>query len=270
MSGFSVSWLDLREKADFAARDKDIAKRALHWLNQKENDFSPSRIIVDLGSGTGSTLRALSEFGARNIVWRLVDHDAMLLDEALKRHGKLCLIEDYQSDLTIINELPLGGANLVTASALFDLASNKFVDELVAELVERKIGLYAALNYDGTTEWLPAHSFDQAVLDAFNKDQKRDKGMGPALGPHASSYLENSLKESGFDIVIACSPWQLNDGNHKLVEGLINGIADAVSVGYGLDDSALQEWKNFRLSHVTTGTCVVGHQDIFATPAHTK
>ena len=271
MTGFSISWLDLREKADFAARDKNIAKSAVDWLNQKSNHFSPGKIIVDLGSGTGSTLRALSElgiynFGANNVVWRLVDYNGALLDEALKRHGKSCLIEDYQSDLTVINELPLGGAHLVTASALFDLASAEFVDALAIELAARNIGLYAALNYDGVTDWTPTHPYDQTVLDAFNKDQLRDKGMGPALGPHSGSYLQHAFEKSGYHVVVASSPWQLKSTDYKLVEELINGIANAVSVDYALDTTALEEWKTFRLAHANTGTCIIGHQDVFAIP----
>src|SRR5687768_7593215 len=121
MSSFSIAWLDLREGADFAARDKTLVTQVLQWLGQAADPVSPDRIIVDLGAGTGSTLRALTKLGANNLVWRLVDLDGKLLDEALRRHGKNCLIEDYQADLNIIGELPLTGAHIISASALFDL-----------------------------------------------------------------------------------------------------------------------------------------------------
>ena len=61
MSEFSVAWLDLRESADNAARDTPPAAQALRWLSAVE---AAMPIIVDLGSGTGSTLRALSPVGA--------------------------------------------------------------------------------------------------------------------------------------------------------------------------------------------------------------
>lgn len=266
MSSFSIAWLDLREGADFAARDKTLVTQALNWLGQATDRVSPDRIIVDLGAGTGSTLRALSKLGANNIVWRLVDLDGKLLDEALRRHGKSCLIEDYQADLTIIEELPLTGAHIVTASALFDLASSTFIDELVARLDARKTAVYAALNYDGTTTWSPAHPLDEKVLTAFNQDQHRDKGFGPALGPDCTEYLQKALENKGYAVTIQPSPWQLAAKDHAMLTELINGIAAAVSEGYGLTPQALEDWKNFRIANVADGNCTVGHWDLLALP----
>ena len=68
MSSFSIAWLDMREGADFAARDKSLTTQLLHWLGQATDTISPDRIIVDLGAGTGSTLRALTKLGANNLV----------------------------------------------------------------------------------------------------------------------------------------------------------------------------------------------------------
>ncbi|QEY13464.1 MULTISPECIES: class I SAM-dependent methyltransferase [unclassified Cellvibrio] len=266
MSSFSIAWLDLREGADFAARDKTLVTQALNWLGQAIDRVSPDRIIVDLGAGTGSTLRALSKLGANNIVWRLVDLDGKLLDEALRRHGKNCLIEDYQADLTIIEELPLTGAHIVSASALFDLASSTFIDALVARLDARKTAVYAALNYDGTTTWSPAHPLDEKVLTAFNQDQHRDKGFGPALGPDCTEYLQKALENKGYAVSIQPSPWQLAAKDHAMLTELINGIAAAVSEGYGLTPQALENWKNFRIANVADGNCTVGHWDLLALP----
>ncbi|HTF98268.1 MAG TPA: class I SAM-dependent methyltransferase [Cellvibrio sp.] len=266
MSSFSVAWLDLREPADFAARDKTLIKTVLDWLGQKNDPISPDRILVDLGSGTGSTLRTLTKLGASNFVWRLVDLDGKLLDEALKRHGKQLLIEDYQADLTLVNELPLTGANIVTASALFDLASAEFCDALIARIDARKTAFYAALNYDGNTQWKPTHPLDDTVLAAFNQDQLRDKGFGPALGPHATDYLKSTLEKMGFTVEIAASPWQLNGEQQTLVENLITGIAAALAEHSDIDATQLEDWKNFRLQHAATGTCIVGHWDLLALP----
>ena len=266
MSSFSIAWLDLREAADFAARDKNLATQALSWLGQATDPITPDRIIVDLGAGTGSTLRALSKLGANNIVWRLVDLDGKLLDEAPRRHGKQYLIEDYQADLTIVAELPLTGAHIVSASALFDLASANFIDALVARIDTRKTAVYAALNYDGTTTWVPAHPFDEKVLAAFNQDQERDKGFGSALGPKCTAYLKQALENNGYEVTLRSSPWQLGEAHQEMLNELIEGIAAAVSENYGLSSSELQEWKNFRLAHVTQGNCTIGHWDLLALP----
>lgn len=266
MSSFSIAWLDLRETADFAARDKTLATQALKWLGQATDPISPDRIITDLGAGTGSTLRALTKLGANNIVWRLVDLDGKLLDEALRRHGKQYLIEDYQADLTVVAELPLSGANIVSASALFDLASADFIDALIDRIDTRKTAVYAALNYDGTTTWFPPHPLDENVLTAFNQDQQRDKGFGAALGPNCTTYLQQALEKKGYAVHINPSPWQLDTKDQAMLSELIKGVAGAVNEGYGLQEKELNEWKEFRLAHLADGNCTVGHWDLLALP----
>ena len=266
MSSFSITWLDLRENADFAARDKSLATQALEWLGQATDPISPDRIIVDLGAGTGSTLRALTKLGANNLVWRLVDVDGKLLDEALRRHGKNYLIEDYQADLNVIGELPLTGAHIITASALMDLVSAEFIDALIDRISARKTAVYCALNYDGTTQWIPAHPLDEKVLAAFNQDQRKDKGFGPALGPDCTDYLTQVLENRGYTVSIAQSPWQLTAKDAQLLTELINGIAAAVDEDYGLDTNELTEWKNFRIANINDSSCVVGHFDVLALP----
>ena len=266
MSSFSIAWLDLRESADFAARDKTLATQALNWLGQANDPISPDRIVVDLGAGTGSTLRALTKLGANNIVWRLVDLNGKLLDEALRRHGKQYLIEDYQADLTIVGELPLTGTHIVSASALFDLASAAFIDALINRLDARKTAVYAALNYDGNTTWTPAHPLDEKVLAAFNQDQHRDKGFGPALGPECTEYLQKVLEDKGYTVILKPSPWQLSAKDHAMLNELINGTAAAVNEGYGLTLSELDDWKNFRVANIAEGNCTIGHWDLLALP----
>jgi hypothetical protein len=276
MSGFALGWLDLREKADREARDPALARQAQQWLAAGSETAVVDAIVVDLGAGSGSTLRALAGLhadaaaGACNLVWRLVDHDGVLLDEALRRHGKTCLIEDYQLDLAVIDELPLGGARLVTASALFDLASAAFAAQLIARIAGyrdgRFTGLYAALNYDGSTAWTPQHPLDAAVLAAFNADQRRDKGMGPALGPDATTFLQAELSAAGYTVLLADSPWRLGPIDQALVRELVRGIAAAVISGHGLDAEQVQDWEQFRLAHAMEGTCTVGHQDLLALP----
>ncbi len=262
MTEFSIAWLDLREPADLKARDKSLAIQTLQWL--EKNYPNQGHMLVDLGSGTGSSLRALASLGAADIVWRLVDNNGDLLDEALRRHRKDWIIEDYEADLNILNELPLSGSQLATASALFDLASRDFIDALTERLTKQNTALYAALNYDGSTEWIPAHPLDEKVLAAFNQDQTRDKGLGPALGPEATNYLQKIFESKHYDVFIAKSPWELTAKDHALVSELIQGIASAVKEN--IDSTELNSWKDFRIAHIHKGACRVGHLDFLALP----
>lgn len=263
MSGFSISWLDLREPADHAARHQGLATQLVRYL-QADAGISP--IIVDLGSGTGSTLRALTAIGAQRCVWRLVDHDPALLNEALRRHGQAEIVEDYQADLNDSAALPLGGVALLSASALFDLVSTDLTDALIARVRKQSAAFYAALNYDGRTQWTPAHPLDEAVLEAFNQDQRRDKGLGPALGPDAASYLKSALESVGYTVQLGDSPWQLGPEQQPLIIELIQGIYAAVANGYGLTDTTLDEWLAFRLFHARSGRTLIGHIDVLALP----
>ena len=54
MDDFPISWLDLREGADHAARDPGLLAAAAAIV-----DAADDPLVVDLGCGTGSTLRAL-------------------------------------------------------------------------------------------------------------------------------------------------------------------------------------------------------------------
>lgn len=263
MSRFSKEWLDLREEADFNARNKALAERAIRWVRSAK---TTAPVIVDLGTGTGSTLRALTTLGANGCIWRLVDYDPVLLNAALRRHVHETVIEDYEADIVQLDELPLNGAHLVTASALFDLVSADLVDGLIKRLQSQRCAFYAAINYDGNTEWSPHHPYDAAVLKTFNQDQQREKGLGAALGPGSPAYLINAFTAAGYTVHTGDSPWCLDGKNRILVKELINGIYQAVAWGYGLDKLLLEDWKRFRLSHIKNGICVIGHQDILALP----
>ena len=272
MTGFSIDWLDLREAADRRARNDKLLQQAILWL-ESAREQTAELSVVDLGAGTGSTLRAFStavEPDQKSLSWRLLDQDAGLLAEATSRHGASHRLQTYELDLTDVPALPLEGADLITASALLDLVSADFIDTLAAALQSRcqqkPVGLYAALNYDGITRWTPTHPLDQVVLDAFNRDQRSNKGFGVALGPDAGLYMERMFSSLGFKVFSANSPWMLDGADNQLVDALISGIGDAIAQGSPLAAPDLLGWIRFRKAHLRTGTCEVGHTDLLALP----
>lgn len=257
MSGFDTTWLDLREPADHAARDRALLEAARAHLLAG----GPSPLAVDLGSGTGSTLRA---FGPAPVRWRIVDNDPRLLEAALSRLPGVPEVERMEADLADLEPEILAGARLVTASALFDLASRAFVEQLADRLANGRIALYAALNYDGRTEWEPPHPLDAAGLSAFNAHQTRDKGFGPALGPQAAETLREVFEARGYTVRLAPSPWRLGDGEAPLTSALFDGIAGAVAQTGRLDAASLEAWRKMRSAR--TRACLVGHVDVLALP----
>ena len=270
MSGFSIEWLNLREISDHRARDKNLLKKTVDWL---DNLKAKDRVIVDLGSGTGSTIRSLQKFTTRLplIQWRLVDNDPELLAEAIDRHSEEYSIESFLVDLSETQKLPLDSVSLITASALLDLVSSNFIRDLCQLIKEknegRPLGFYSALNYDGCIKWTPFHPLDASILMNFNADQRRDKGFGPALGPDATDFLTRQFHCTKFQCLSAKSPWLLGSADYLLTESLINGISGVAVKTDELTNSDILDWKTFRMKNVRNGTCFLGHTDILVLPS---
>lgn len=250
--GFSADWLALREPADHAARDADLLRRAAAAAG-------PDPVILDLGCGTGSTVRAMSKFLPDHTRWYLVDHDPDLLEHAARSAGPKARID--QRELAELDGLPLDGVTLVTASALLDLMPKAWIDELAALL---SVPFYAALSYDGAMSWEPALPGDEEATAAFNLHQCGDKGLGPALGPLAASSTASTLSKQGFAIHRAKSPWQLGAGEEALQVALVEGIAQAAGEA-GVTQA--EEWGWRRIQSASGSACVIGHDDILALPS---
>jgi hypothetical protein len=253
---FDRHWLDLREPADHAARDAALLAAAADWLAKE-----PYPVAVDLGCGTGSTVRAFGTRAPAALRWRLLDRDRVLLDEAARRCGAAA--ETLAADLGDLSALPLAGARLVTASALFDLMPEDWTLALVDRLAAHGIGLYAALNYDGFMAWDPALPGDPAVTAAFNRHQRSDKGLGPALGPAATPVLARALTARGYVVRTAPSPWRLGPESEALQSELVGGIA-AAAAETGLEVAVA--WGQARRAASGSTSCSIGHADLLALP----
>lgn len=252
--GFSPAWLDLREPADLMARDADLCARAGAVAG-------PAPVVVDLGAGTGASLRALTPHLAAGARWRLVDADAGLLSLAQGRHGDA--VTPYVMDLRDIAALPLEGATLVTASALLDLMPEDWVARLAAHLAARALPFHAMLNYDGVMAWDPALPGDDAVTAAFNRHQGGDKGLGPAMGPASGARTAAIFRAAGYGVTLADSPWRLGPEQTALQRDLVAGIAQAAAET-GLDGAG--DWGAARVAAAGTTACVIGHTDLLALP----
>lgn len=245
---FAADWLALRAPADAAARDPLLLAAAAAHLAEV-----PEPLAVDLGAGSGATVAAFGT-DVPGLHWRLVDHDPALLALASSRFGTA--VEPVCADLADVAALPLTGARLVTASALLDLMTAAWVEALADRLAAAGVGVYAALSYDGAMAWDPALADDARVCTAFNRHQRGDKGLGPALGPDAVPVLERLLAARGFEVRTAPSRWRLGPSEARLHEELVSGIAAA---------AAAPTWGQARLA--TAATCTVGHVDLLALPA---
>jgi len=252
--GFSATWLALREPADHAARDPEL-------LSAAARAAGASPVIVDMGCGTGSTIRAFDGTLTQPAAWRLLDNDPALLDQAA--HGAGGTVSTHQIDLRDLDLLPLQGASLVTASALLDLCSYDWVAGLADRLARHGLPFYAALNYDGEMEWSPADAADADVTCAFNRHQRGDKGFGPALGPDAADAIASVFTAAGFQVSQAHSPWRLGPAQAPLQRELLTGIATAAAEA---GESIAKDWAEARIAMIASAKCHIGHRDLLALP----
>lgn len=277
MTGFSAQWLDLREAADRRSRN-----RKLEGALAKHFDGWRPLTIVDLGCGTGANLRAMAPRLGPEQHWTLVDSDQALLDAAADRlrswsdgadwqNSQLALfkgakrinVEFRRADLAKDVDLALGpNANLVTASALFDLASAVFITGLARAVAARRAAFYTVLSYDGDQRWTPEHAADAAMLEAFHTHQRHDKGLGPAAGPDAPDALSEAFSAAGYRVSEGDSAWRLGPGDGTLIAELALSFAAAVAETGLVDASTIASWRALPRS-----SAIVGHTDTLALPS---
>lgn len=274
---FSAEWLALREPADHAARDGSLAAKAASLLADRD-----TARIVDLGCGAGSNLRGFAPFLGKRQHWTLVDHDPALLAAArmalaqwadasrddgatlrLDKDGRNIAVDFVEADLAQDPGRALDRpADLVTAAALFDLASDAWLDCFCDALRARNLPLYTVLIYDGREEWSPSHPLEEKALAAFHAHMRSDKSFGPALGPQATQALAEKLAARIYSVAQADSPWRLGSGDALLGE-LAKGAANAVSETGALPPTGLADWRQARCA---ARSAVIGHQDLLAVP----
>jgi SAM-dependent methyltransferase len=284
MGDFTPEWLALREPADAAARSERLLQAVAARFTLETH-----LTVLDVGAGTGTNARYLAERLHPQQQWLLVDHDPTLLIEAsqrLRAWGEargLGVSRDEGAwrvegeglavtfttrladlaDLSALSELFLD-RRLVTASALLDLVSARWIEALASECrVAGATGLFT-LTYDGRFHCLPAEPGDDDIRALVNEHQHGDKGFGPALGPAACAVAAECFGALGYAVDREASDWHLEPDAAELQRQIIEGWARA-AVQVAPDHAPfIRDWTDRRLAHVLEGhsRLVVGHEDL--------
>jgi SAM-dependent methyltransferase len=250
--------------------------------------------VVDLGCGTGANLRhlapLLAKAGARRQRWTCIDRDVALLrclpgrtadwaaasgiaaretaaGVGLDGPGWHCEARVRRDDLAArAPEFPEGG--LVTASALLDLVSARWLEALLRSCHRSRCRTLLVLSYDGRCGLHPSHPDDDLVIDALNRHQRTDKGFGAALGPGAADFAETLCRELGYQVRVAASDWRVGSGEGGLQRALLEGWERAATALHRDQRSRLRDWRSARERWVDNGesTLLVGHRDLAAWP----
>lgn len=283
MSRFDADWLRLREPADVRARD--TAGTARLW--RPGATPGPLRVL-DLACGTGANLRYLAPRIGGVQDWLLVDADARLLAALPAAMARWASAQGYRlgegggglsvagpgfrSRLRLqrldlasrLEDLPLEGYRLITASALLDLVSKEWLEAVLTRCRNAGADLLFALTYDGGTDLQPADAGDDRITALVNAHQRGDKGFGPALGPAATDIAEAIMGSRGYRVARRSSDWRIGPGERGLQEAILRGWRQAASEQLPRLRPSLDAWLARRLALVAGGRSRlrVGHQDL--------
>ena len=277
---FDHVWLALREPFDHAARSVALAQRLAACLPDKRP------LLIDLGAGTGSLFRFLAPIIGRGQSWTLLDADAALLEEAFGRTAAWARRQGFATTITgeelavmtprgtwrmqasvvdLAGALPLTDADAIVCSALLDLVSPAWLDRVFDTL---RVPLLASVVVDGRVIWQPRHRGDTLVMTGFRRDQRRDKGFGPALGGTAPAVALRALAARGFATASAITDWRLPRSALAMQRALIEGTANAAREAAPAHAATIEEWQIARLRQALRARLAisVGHRDILAIP----
>ncbi|WP_085918847.1 glycosyltransferase family 4 protein [Halomonas sp. CSM-2] len=279
-SEFAASWLALREPVDHGSRSQRLVTLADEWLSACP---TPHR-LVDLGCGRGSNVHFLAPRLSGPQTWTLLDHDTTLLGDARARvmtlrdiNGQPIAADTETASFARLDTPALNGAHLICASALLDLVSKSWIDQLVAHCAAHRQGVLMALSVTGEWWFTDRHQRpvaddeDQWVLDLFRAHQQRDKGLGDALGGRAHATLAAAFKVVNYRVEEADTPWQLladNPDHQPLMTSLIDGWASAAEEHAPDAAGRIADWAAMRRQAVASGELGiwVGHRDLLAVP----
>jgi hypothetical protein len=296
-----ANWLALREPADVSARD--AASESLSSLQpflraaSHSADGARSVSVLDLAAGTGSNFRYMAARLGCHQEWLLVDHDPVLLAEAhvriaawgaahnyrvssdgsrivLEADGSVISAETGRLDLGAPEALDIfAGRHLVTASALLDLVSDRWLRAVAAHCRLNNAAALFTLSYNGMSRCTPVEPEDDLILQLFNRHQARDKGLGgPAAGPDAVNSAQRAFAAIGYEMRRRESDWALQPEQRELQQHLIEGWAEASIEVAPEADELIRSWLLRRLEHVRAGRShvIVGHDDLSAWPSSSK
>ncbi len=265
----SREWLALREPADAAARAPDLVERLRRGRARTDR-----WMIHDLGCGTGAMRRWLAPLLPGPQHWILHDRDPDLLEIAASEppgrgtDSAAVTVEVRQSDITRLDQGDLGGATLITASALLDMLTGEELTRLITACTGARCPILLTLSVIGRVHLVPAEPLDSRVATAFNAHQRRVTECGRLLGPDAVALAARRFRQLGAHVLVRPSPWRLGVKRRDL---LVEWLTGWVSAACEQEPELAPEggiYMRRRLAQATAGELRVTlhHADLLVSP----
>jgi hypothetical protein len=265
----SGAWLDLREPADAAARDPELAE-----ILRQQLPSAGCLVIHDLGCGTGSMGRWLAPLLPGPQHWVLHDRDEDLLDAAAAEppgpaaDGASVSVETLASDVTQLHPGDLADASLVTASALLDLLTRDELAGLIDVCAGAGCPVFLSLSVVGHVDLVPPDPLDSRVSAAFDAHQCRKTERDRLLGPDAVADAVEGFRQRGAEVLVRPTPWRLGAAEANLAAEWFTGWIGAAceqSVELASETVSYARW---RLAEARAGelAVTVGHADLLVLP----
>lgn len=276
---FAPRWLELRERADAAARAPELLHPLLEWLSARQAPGGPPGspgplVIRDLGCGTGSMGRWLAVRLPGPQHWILHDLDPLLLAHAGARlpvtaaDGTPVDTTTRRGDLATLTAEDLVGTSLVTASALLDLLTREEVEALAEACVDAGSPVLLALSVAGRVDLIPSDPLDAEITEAFNDHQRRTDQGRALLGPDAIAAAVAAFERRGATVLVRSSPWRLDCAESALTAEWLRGWVGAAHAQRPELAPEAVAYLRRRLEECAAGelSVAVHHTDLLALP----
>ncbi len=277
-------YLRSKRTVDDRALNRDVMDTVLEGLPRDRTVR-----IAELGGGVGTMVDRLIESGSISRAdYLIVDASADFLEEVdelgptwlngatrttAARPGVSCAVSTHHALIEDWVAATEGGFDLVIAHAVLDLVDVQSVLPTLLGSLDERGQLWATINFDGDTIFMPRHPFDDELMAAYHLSMDTRTRDGQASGSStAGRELFLHVRNAGGRITRAgSSDWVVFNGGTGYVgdeayfaHHIIHTVEQELSSHPVLSED-VKRWGQVRHGQVETGELVyIAHQLDFA------
>lgn len=239
-------WLNLREKYDNQARNKDLEDFVINKLS-KLNKIK----ILDLGAGGGSNFFYFNDKFKQKQTWTLVDKNPNLQQyihrDIIKRNGDFENLSILTSDF-LSSTCPIYNQEykLVLANAVFDLLTQDQFDQLMKNfykfnLIDPSTIFYFTLNINDKIFFNPREEEDQRVVEIFQQHMSVTEKTQKRMGVECTDHIEKTFEKYGLKNLKGESIWKIDPNDTEFLKYKMKFIENACR-SEKLNSTSIHNW----------------------------